>query len=268
MFRVVECIVHQHDQGLIILAALVWIVGSGALFLLLKRATDCVEARRLRWLIIASFVAGFGVWATHFIAMLAYDSTMPISFGPGLTAVSVVFVIIGFGFSLQMLRSNPSPLKCLMAGTVTMLGIGAMHFTGMSAIIAPAELRYERTPILVSGFIVAFSFGAAYFIFNKLEGPAQIVLPSLLAIFGVLALHFTAMSATVLVPDFSNGIPTADQNLDWLVGSIAAATFAMIVAVSVSAMVDRLLTDLRGLTNATLEGVAIISNGRIIEANP
>lgn len=268
MFRVIECIAHQHDHGLVFLAALVWLLGSGALFLLLKRATDCVEARRRRWLIVTSFVAGSGVWATHFIAMLAYDGTMPIGYGPGLTIISVVFVIIGFGLSLQILGTSPSALRCLMSGTVATLGIAAMHFTGMEAIIAPATLRYEWPPILISAVIVALSFSAAYYSFAKLSGTGQIVIPSLFAIFGVLALHFTAMSATILVPDLSNGIPVIDTDLDWLVGSIAVATFAMIVIVSVSAMVDRMLTDLRGLTNATLEGLAIISQGKIIEANP
>ncbi|MCC2602140.1 bifunctional diguanylate cyclase/phosphodiesterase [Sphingopyxis yananensis] len=267
MFRVVECIAEQHQHGLVLLAALVWIFGSMAMFLLLKRATDCVEARRRRWLLVTSIVAGLGVWATHFIAMLAYDGSMPISFGPGLTTLSVVFVILGFGISLQIMGSKPHSGRCLTAGIVAMLGIAAMHFTGMSAIIAPASIHYQWSPIITSCILVALAFSAAYYSFSKLQGAWQIVIPAAFAIFGVIALHFTAMSATILVPDPTLGLTNIDTNPNWLVGSIAAVTFTMILAVIISAIVDRMLTDLRGLTEATLEGLAIISHGRIIEAN-
>lgn len=268
MFRVMECIAYEHEHDLVILAALVCIFGSVALFVLLKRSTDCVERRRRRWLIIASFVAGFGVWATHFIAMLAYDGGMPLSFGPQLTALSVVFVISGFGASLQILGRSPTYITALIAGIITATGIALMHFTGMAAIIAPASIQYDWPPILQAYVLVAMLNGAAYFAFSRLNGPSKILIPALLSVLGVVALHFTGMSATVLVPDPTGPIAAnAERDPIWLVVAIAAVTLVMIAVVLVSSFIDRMLTDLRGLTDATLEGLAIISQDRIIEAN-
>ena len=38
-----------------------------------------VGARALVWLIGAGVVAGCGIWATHFVAMLAYQTGLPIA---------------------------------------------------------------------------------------------------------------------------------------------------------------------------------------------
>lgn len=267
MFRVVECIASQHQHAVIFLAALVWAFGSIAFFVLLKRSMDCVEQRRRKWLITASCMAGFGVWATHFIAMMAYDGGMPLSFGPGLTLVSLLFVVMGFGASMQILGRHPDWKRSITAGLITGSGIAAMHFTGMEAIIAPAQIRYEMPAVIIALFLVSISFSSAFHVFYRLHGVVKILIPAGFSIFGVLALHFIAMSATVLIPDPTQGLSAQHSSPDWLVIAIAAVTLAMIVALILSAIVDKMLTDLRGLTDATLEGLAIVSQDRIIEVN-
>ena len=112
MFRVIECIVGQHDLRLVLLAAIVWLLGSASLFFLLKRSIDCVEQRRRQWLAVAALAAGVGVWATHFIAMLAYDGSMPLLFDPALTVLSVAIAVLGFWLALlvagRAFRVGPS----------------------------------------------------------------------------------------------------------------------------------------------------------------
>jgi diguanylate cyclase (GGDEF)-like protein/PAS domain S-box-containing protein len=267
MFRVFECIVGQHDLRLVALAALVWIVGSAALFLLLQRSTDCVEVRRRQWLAIAALAAGVGVWATHFIAMLAYDGPMPLRFDPGLTALSVVFAILFFWLAFlvagRAFRAGPSAA----AGLIASSGVAAMHFTGMAAIAAPATIHYDWSAIIVAFAIVAACFALAFAVFGRLSGALRIALPAALAVLGVVTLHFTAMSATLLMPDPAHPIGAGAATTSWLIVAIVAAALGLIAMVLVGALLDRMFTDLRGLADATLEGLAILSDGRIVEAN-
>lgn len=96
MFRVLECVVQEHDYRFVLLAALVCLLGNVGLFVLLKRSIFCIQARRGHWLFVAAVAEGVAVWATHFIAMLAYDGVTPISFDVGLTILSVIIAIACF----------------------------------------------------------------------------------------------------------------------------------------------------------------------------
>lgn len=267
MFTVVECVVHQHDLRLVLLAAFVWIVGSNTLFLLLKRSTDCLEVRRRLWLAIAALAAGIGIWATHFIAMLAYDGPTTFAFDPGLTLASVVLAIVCFWVALLVAGRDFSGARALVAGLVAGSGVAAMHFTGMAALVAPVTVTYDWPVIAIAFAIVVASFASAFAAFGGLRGTVRIIVPACLAILGVVALHFTAMSATVLTHDPTRvdvqGIVTAS----WLVPAIVVAALGLILFVLAAAFLDRLLTDLRGLADAALEGLAIVSEGRIVEAN-
>ena len=78
MFQVLECIWTQHDHLITGLAAVIWIIGSLAFFLALERAQECQQQRRAVWLAIGAMAGGLGVWATHFVAMLAYQGGLPI----------------------------------------------------------------------------------------------------------------------------------------------------------------------------------------------
>ncbi|QXF12966.1 MULTISPECIES: bifunctional diguanylate cyclase/phosphodiesterase [Sphingopyxis] len=267
MFKVLECISGEHDMRLVLLAAIVWILGSAAIFLLLGRSLDCVDARRRQWLAIAALAAGVGVWATHFIAMLAYRGAVPLRFAPGMTATSVVIAILAFWSAFLVLGREFRPAASGMAGLMAAIGVAAMHFAGMAAIDAPVAVQYDWPAIAAAFVLTAMIFVAAFWLFGKLKEKWRILLPASLAVAAVLLLHFTAMSATLLVPDPARGPPAAGTGDGWLLAATVVATIALIGLVLIGAFLDRLLTDLRGLTDATLEGLAVLSNGRILEAN-
>jgi NO-binding membrane sensor protein with MHYT domain len=51
-------------------------------------------AVRWVWLVTAGAAGGFGIWATHFIAMLAYDPGVVVGYHAGLTLVSLLVAIV------------------------------------------------------------------------------------------------------------------------------------------------------------------------------
>jgi diguanylate cyclase len=73
MLRVYTCIVTEHDLRLVVLAAIVCVLASYSAISLLAHARYARKAMRPAWHAIASTSTGFGIWATHFIAMLAFS---------------------------------------------------------------------------------------------------------------------------------------------------------------------------------------------------
>lgn len=266
MFRVLECVWTQHDRWLVALAAAIWLIGSLAFFLLLRRSRECDVKRRSNWLALAALAGGVGVWATHFVAMLAYDGGLKISFEPALTSLSVVAAIGGFWLALRSAGALSWP-RCVMAGFLASSGIGLMHFTGMAAIEAAAQIHYELMPILIGTGLTVSLLSLAFLAFARLSGIVQIVLPAGLAVLGVCVLHFTGMSSTTLMPDPTLATPLDGQGRGWLIGATVAASMGLLVLTAVAAVIDRYLTDLRGLADAALEGLGIVREGLFIEAN-
>src|SRR5262245_21698180 len=91
MIAVYTCLTQQHDLRLVALAALVCLVSTTIGVDLLARAKQRRGSRRARIALGcgAVIVGSIGVWATHFLAILAYDVGLPMSFDVPATALSI-----------------------------------------------------------------------------------------------------------------------------------------------------------------------------------
>lgn len=101
MFAVLECVAVQHDRRVVVLAAIIALVGMVSFFHLLLRAEESPIKRRPYWIVVAAFASGSSVWATHFIAMLAYQGSIPIGFDLFYTSISAILAVLGFWVCLQ-----------------------------------------------------------------------------------------------------------------------------------------------------------------------
>ena len=73
MIKVLTCLVAEHDHRLVLVAAMVCFGGCFTAFKLYSRMRDAASrGMRLAWVLLTGLVAGCSIWATHFIAMLAY----------------------------------------------------------------------------------------------------------------------------------------------------------------------------------------------------
>ncbi|TIT72071.1 MAG: bifunctional diguanylate cyclase/phosphodiesterase, partial [Mesorhizobium sp.] len=77
MLTVYNCIVHEHDLRLVVLAALICGISSFSAVNLLRHVQQSTSRNRYAWLLIAATATGFGIWATHFIAMVAFTPGIP-----------------------------------------------------------------------------------------------------------------------------------------------------------------------------------------------
>ncbi|AYG64766.1 MULTISPECIES: EAL domain-containing protein [unclassified Rhizobium] len=266
MFSVIACIRDDHDFRLILVAAVICLIGSLATMLLLSRAQECQSHQRRYWIAAAAFASGVGIWATHFIAVLAYQSSLPIYYGLSLTVLSVVLAIIGSWLAIAIAFEWDNGGSFAVGGILMAFGIGAMHFSGMQAIEASAQLSYDLQRVVISIAVGAVFSSLAFLAFRSLHGVRRIIVGAFLLLLAICSLHFTAMSGVTLTPEADvSAAVSIDRSI--LAGIVTAAAMGLILIALGAIFIDRHLTDLRGFANASLEGLLIIRDGRIIDAN-
>ncbi|API53795.1 bifunctional diguanylate cyclase/phosphodiesterase [Rhizobium leguminosarum] len=267
MFSVITCIRDDHDWRLVLVAAAVCLIGAMAAMLPLSRAQGCDAGRRKLWIGAAAFAFGTGVWATHFIAMLAYDGGMPISYQLGLTALSFLLSVVGSWTAILVASQSRGRFSRIRGGILMALGIAAMHLTGMQAIETQAVIVYDRNMTLSAVLAGALLSSAAFHAFFELKGPRRILTSSITFVLAICALHFISMASITLVPDPGKELPATVLDASLLAAIVVAAATTLILMALAVVYIESHLTDLRGLANASQEGLLILREGRIIDAN-
>ena len=102
MLKIYNCIATAHDLRLVGLAALVCVLASFAAINLLRHARKSSGQMRGVWLAVSAISTGFGIWATHFIAMLAFTPGIPSGYNIILTILSLVAAILLTGAGLAV----------------------------------------------------------------------------------------------------------------------------------------------------------------------
>ncbi|OYV39132.1 MAG: hypothetical protein B7Z80_08160, partial [Rhodospirillales bacterium 20-64-7] len=132
MLRVIGCIVQLHDLRLVTLAACICVLASGTTANLLYLVQN--NRARIRWsgLLTTSIVFGCGIWALHFVAMLAYMPGVPVAYDVATTLASIAVAVIGTFAALLAWTYCPAETGgFVIAGSLLGLTISAMHFCGV-----------------------------------------------------------------------------------------------------------------------------------------
>jgi len=237
-----------YNYGLVLLSYLIAALGSYAF---LQFATRIAELRnsglRFSWLAIGAVAMGSGIWAMHFIGMLAHNLPIPVSYDPGVTALSIVPAILAAGIALHVVaRPVVTTSRLLVGGTLMGVGIGAMHYTGMAALQLNALVRYDPT-LFAASIVVAVMLAILALQVRAWIGmmhlarfvAIQEVAGALILGFAVTAMHYTAMASTYCfaVGDQSRSISDLNQSVFAVVTALIASLVLLISIVSV--MFDR-----------------------------
>jgi PAS domain S-box-containing protein len=236
---VYACVTEQHDLRLVALAAVICVFACFATANLFLRAQGAVERRRLTWLTIAAAVFGSGVWATHFVAELAYRPGVPVGYDFTLTALSAV-IAVGMTWLGMAVALNRRPLA--LGGAIIGAAVGAMHYVGMAALRVPAALHWN-VPYVIVSLVIGMVFAAAAAQVLSL-GPRlrNRVAAATLLVVAICGLHFTAMAAVVLELDPT--IVMSDQVMapELLAIAVTAVTVLIITLGLSGAIVDGRMT--------------------------
>ncbi|WGF87566.1 bifunctional diguanylate cyclase/phosphodiesterase [Marinivivus vitaminiproducens] len=275
MLRIADCIVSEHDLSQVLLAGFFCLFAAWTALNLLERVTATRGWSRVCWLVAAGTVAGCGVWATHFIAMLGQSSLLPMSYDPGLTVLSAVLamLILGAGFALATgaFTRNARPV---LGGAVVGSGVVVMHYVGIAALIVPARLSWQPDLVAVSVVLAVSLAPAGLTVLRRTEGVKGRLWAAALICAGVVGLHFAGMAALELHPDPSIPAPRA-ANGGPLVYAVSLVAGLVLLAGLVSARIDRSFAArsldearrLRALVEATSEGILVHRDGRVVDAN-
>lgn len=212
------------DPGLAMLAtydpsfvALSYVIASLASYTALGIAGRVSAAERTvgkwKWLVVGAMTMGSGVWAMHFIGMLAYRLPVTVMYDLPTTLLSMVPAILAGGVALHVIsRAKIGGRRLIVGGTLMGAGIGVMHYSGMAAIRMDAFIRYDPVLFGVSIIVaVLLAIAALYIKFwasGRLAKPHKHVteLGSALVMgLAVAGMHYTAMQSTYC---FARGVPT------------------------------------------------------------
>lgn len=186
----------QHNIGLVAIAALVCIIGSGLSVRLSSRLVGISGRRRLVQLGLSSMIGGATIWSTHFIAMLAYDPGVDNGYEPLVTGLSLVVGMVGVLIANSVLAFGKGRNIAVLAGGLFGLAVSTMHYTGMQAFLLPGTIEwlpgYLLASILLGAGLAAISYR---FIARRSQGKRDWIIASGLLVTAICSMHFTGMSA-------------------------------------------------------------------------
>ena len=150
-------------------------------------------------LFLGAIALGLGVWAMHFIGMMALILPAPVHYNASMTLLSIVPAIGSSWVALSLLsQASFSWGQLSKSGIVVGLGIGAMHYIGMSAMRLPLSMHHE-VPLFILSILIAILLAmlALWIRFRlaTLALPQQwrLVLSGLVMGCAISSMHYTGM---------------------------------------------------------------------------
>jgi len=198
--------------------------------------------RRL-WLATAAVAMGGGIWAMHFVAMLAFSMPgMVVGYDPGLTVISLLLAIAVTGIGFVVISRAPhSPVAIAAAGLFMGLGVLGMHYMGMAAMRMAADLRYDPVWLAVSVLIAIGAATAALWLAARQSRQIERIGAAILMGVAIAGMHYAGMRAAIFTAhhgvDLARGGSSFDQTS--LAVAVTVTTFLILFLALVSAMFDR-----------------------------
>lgn len=273
MFKVLTCLATEHDLRLVVVAALVCFGGCFTSFRLYSRMREAVGGSvQAAWMLLTGLVAGCSVWATHFIAMLSYDTGLRAGFLPGGTLLSLLIAVLFLGAAFAVAAATPARQGRVMTGVLAGLGVGAMHYTGMSAYVTEGRLSWDHG-LVAASMVLGLSLGAgAMWLAEAARTTKRQVVAGAALTLAICSVHFVGMGAITIAPDSAVQVPA--QLLSSVMMTLAVTLIVGLIILGGLAAVliegganAQAMKRLRRLADAAYEGIVVVRGDRIQDAN-
>ena len=277
MFRVLTCLVTEHDWRLVIVAGVVCFLASLTAISLFGRARAVSGRARISWLLAAGAATGCGIWATHFIAMLAYDPGVPVAYNIGLTVMSLMVAVAITAIGLATAVYGRQAWRAPAGGAIVGGGVACMHYLGMWAIELPGRVTWSLDLVVVSVALGMLLGMASLAIAVKRAGIRPMLLAAVMLTLAIVSHHFTAMGAVLILPDPSRVITELSLSPASLALAVASAAISLLGMTLISSFAGGRLGDrtlmLTTVLNNMTQGVVmfdkaerfVICNDRYLE---
>jgi PAS domain S-box-containing protein len=276
----VLCTPYHFDVRLVIISYAVATFAGYVAFDLIARVRAATERHRRRaWLITAGLSMGSGVWAMHFIAMLAVEIQIPLRFDLVLTAGSAGIAALTSTLAFALVaRDTTSWIRIGVAGVVFGSGVGLMHYSGMAGLHMPARIFYDPWLFILSVVVaVALSTAALALlsVWPRLEGGRHTLthlLGAALMGLAIVLMHHTGMFATDFYPAPDRRVSGILFDPTVMAAAVACVSLLIIGLTLVAALFDRRVEQaeklLRNAIESISEGFVIYDgNDRLVMCN-
>ncbi len=274
-----------------------WLVALSVMVAIFTSSVALETARHIRkarstlvrhtLLLVGSFALGGGVWAMHFIGMVAFKVCGASGYDIPITLFSMLPSVFASLVALRLLSADTIDTKRMLVGGLLIgLGIGTMHYSGMAAMRISSQLNYDPLTFGLSIIVaVALSvlgvwtrFGLVRYV-PDLSNAMTVVASGCVLGAAISGMHYVGMAAAIFVGDPNICQAFGVSHSAFLAIAIAAVT-VFIAASSLglnltlrqrdySSHLQRERQRQNAIINTVVDGMIMIDEkGTILEFNP
>ncbi len=242
-----DFLTRSYQPGLVVLSiAVATLAGYAALDL-----TDRVYAAQRRyawiWLAAGAVTLGSGIWAMHFIGMLALVLPIHMNYAVVPTALSWLMAVVASAAALGLACRARLDRATWMAGSAFMaLGIVSMHYTGMWAMEIEPGIVYDPVWVALSVLVALTGSAAALGLSFALRdirtrlGRLKKIAAAVVLGGAIAGMHYAGMAAAQF-PVTSHGLAVGGVDKTWLALLISSLSVVLLAATLLAAALDRRL---------------------------
>jgi len=270
----------MYDPKLIVLSLLVAIFASWMGLQIAGQARQQTRQRTV-FLFTGSLALGAGVWAMHFIGMLAFNLCTAVDYDPMITILSNLPSIGASYVALSLIaRERIGTGSLVVGGVLVGAGIGAMHYAGMSAMRMSLDLRYDPftfgLSIVVAVVLATLALWVRFGLrrLRRLSEGKRLLLAAIVMGCAITGMHYTGMAAARFVGTVDpNAAPASNTTFLALAISLITVLFTVVVLGANGLLryrqlyVERSRSEawMRALLTTTVDGVITIDREGTVE---
>jgi NO-binding membrane sensor protein with MHYT domain len=190
-----------YDSSLVAVSIAIAILGSFTGLVVTTGIRHVQGREMILRVILGGLGVGGGIWSMHFIAMLAVNLPIPLSYDVAETAISaalaVIFTALAFAiFGRNLFGKYTLSASALFLGT----GISGMHYLGMDAIRGNCLTTFSWLGVLISVLIAIQASAVALWFAFRQRGVVDTLLGAVALGLAIASMHYSAMEATRFLP--------------------------------------------------------------------
>ncbi|MDH4188720.1 MAG: EAL domain-containing protein [Betaproteobacteria bacterium] len=222
----------SYNVWLVALSIVIAFLASYTSLNLASRVTAARGAVGVYWLVGGAFSMGLGIWAMHFVGMLAFSLPIPIAYDLPITLGSIVPALVSSGLALYVVGRREPTLPTLTVSALLMgCGIVVMHYSGMAAMKMSPAIAYDPARYTLSVLVaIGASLVALRLAFRSSSGAsvAQRLGSAALMGIAIAGMHYLGMFAANFAPDSLCLAGPGGADARWLAINVGGGTLLIL----------------------------------------
>lgn len=190
-----------HDLWLVALSVAIAIQGSFVGLSLASGLDTATGLRRRLTLAGSALTLATGIWAMHFVGLLAAQFPSEIDYLALPTLLSFLICVLVVGAGVYAAAALPGPRLRIGVGALAMgLGISIMHYVGMAAVHLAGPIHEEALPAIASVIIAIAASAFALLALGSRPSRTRLFCGAFVLGFAISGMHYSAMAGLRLDP--------------------------------------------------------------------